>query len=76
MIGKLICRLFGHRKPYLVTPDKMRWACSRCGYATYSLFAFNKWMGTDISSRLLREGYNNLSEFKQFKEVRKLFTTE
>jgi len=76
MIAKLICRLFGHRKPYLFTPDEMRCVCSRCGFASDTIKVFMGAMDSGAIGRMIRESYRPLMEFKQFEEIKKLFTTE
>ena len=70
MIAKIICRLFGHKKPSLFTPNGMRCICSRCGYARDTLKAFMEYEKSGVLDRRLRETIKPLTPFRQFQELK------
>ena len=39
---KILCKLFGHKKPWLCSRDNMRVICPRCSYTTFSYTAIKK----------------------------------
>lgn len=65
---KIWCKLFGHKRPWLISPDGMRYVCSRCGYATDSVKAVQILLEGKLISELLRENLEIL-RFNQFQEL-------
>lgn len=41
---KWICKLLGHKRPYLMSRDRLRYICKRCGYTTFSIHAVDKYL--------------------------------
>lgn len=68
---KIWCKLFGHKRPWLFTPDGMRCVCSRCGYASFTVKAVAKLLASDECKRMLRESCT-LTSFTQFQKLKVL----
>lgn len=68
-MNRILCKLFGHKRPWLFTPDEMRCVCARCGYATDSLKAVSKFLASAECNLMIRESCkpNPLFQFEELK---------
>lgn len=67
---KIIYWLLGHKRPYLFTPDGMRWVCARCGFASDTIKATMLYLCSKEFIWTTRDSIKPLMPFTQFKEIK------
>ena len=70
IIEHIICRIFGHKTPFLRSLDGMRYICSRCCYKTFSLLGMRDYLDGGDFARMVRSKSLPLLRFRQFDEIR------